>query len=91
MTANRNAGRPRNSKSSDDLKQTLGITVMIERKKANLTQKACAEKLGICQSAWGNGEQGRTVSVERLLEMISVVNPAALPGAMNMVRDNLRS
>jgi len=79
-------GRPPNPVELNEAKQELGLMVMIERKKAGLTQRQCAEKLGIRESAWSNAERGVRVSVSRLLEMIANVNLAALPEAVTLAK-----
>ena len=67
-----------------DVQERLGLILMIERKKAELTQRQCASKFNVSESAWGNAEKGRNVSIERLLELIGMINMAALPQAVEI-------
>ena len=69
-----------------ELTETLRLKVYIERKTAGLTQKQCAQKRGISESSWSLAESGNAeVSVERLLQMLLLVNPKVGAEAMRLV------
>ncbi len=80
------SGMKKNLARDAELKQDLGLMLMIERQKAGFTQKQCAEKMGINMTTWGNAEAGRNVSIGRVLEMIASINLAALREAVTRVQ-----
>jgi transcriptional regulator with XRE-family HTH domain len=62
----------------DDVMATLRVKVFIGRKKAGLTQRACAEKMGVPENSWSLAESGNTrVTLARLIQMFLVVYPKA--------------
>ena len=88
VTSNLDALCFTNRPKDQDVKERLGLVLMTERKKAGLTQQQCASKFEVPEAAWGNSERGRNTSVGRILEMIGMINMAALPKAMEIVDVN---